>query len=135
MVADVNEDNAKETVRLVDAAGGTVIAVHCDVADDSDVAAVVATAVDVFGRLDIMFNNVGIPTPRLGMLFEEHTVDDFDRLFAVNARGVFNGCKHAVVQFKAQGGGGVILNTGSVSRGSSDGEARCTAPRRVRSTS
>ena len=40
-----------------------------------------------FGRLDIMFNNVGIPTPRLGLIFEEHTVDDFDRLFAVNVGG------------------------------------------------
>jgi NAD(P)-dependent dehydrogenase (short-subunit alcohol dehydrogenase family) len=48
------------------------------------------------------------------MSFEEHDVDDFDRLFAINARGVFLGCKHAVLQFKRQGDGGVILNTGSV---------------------
>lgn len=114
VVADVHADNAKETVRLIEAAGGTAIAVHCDVASDADVAALVAAAVDAFGRLDIMFNNVGIPTPRLGMSFEEHTGDDFDRLFAINVRGVFNGCKHAVLQFKAQGGSGVILNTGSV---------------------
>ena len=73
-----------------------------------------ATAVDRFGRLDIMFNNVGIPTPRLGMAFEDHSVEDFDRLTAVNFRGVFLGCKYAVIQFKQQGGGGVILNTGSV---------------------
>ena len=76
--------------------------------------ATVATAVDRFGRLDIMFNNVGIPTPRLGMAFEDHTVEDLDRLTAVNFRGVFLGCKYAVIQFKKQGGGGVILNTGSV---------------------
>ncbi len=67
-----------------------------------------------FGRLDIMFNNVGIPTPRLGALLEEHTVEDFDKLAAVNLRGVFLGCKHAVIQFKKQGGGGAIVNTGSV---------------------
>ena len=48
------------------------------------------------------------------MSFEEHTVDDFERLVAVNVRGVFLGCKHAVIQFKEQGDGGVILNTGSV---------------------
>jgi NAD(P)-dependent dehydrogenase (short-subunit alcohol dehydrogenase family) len=114
VVADVDDDGAKETVRLIEADGGNAIAVHCDVASDADVAALVAAAVDAFGRLDIMFNNVGIPTPRLGMSFEEHTVADFDRLFAVNVRSVFNGCKHAVMQFKAQGGGGVILNTGSV---------------------
>jgi NAD(P)-dependent dehydrogenase (short-subunit alcohol dehydrogenase family) len=48
------------------------------------------------------------------MSFEEHSLDDFERLTAVNFRGVFLGCKHAVIQFKNQGGGGVILNTGSV---------------------
>ena len=79
-----------------------------------DVASAVASAVGHFGRLDIMFNNVGIPTPRLGMAFEDHTVEDFERLSAVNFRGVFLGCKHAVIQFKKQGDGGVILNTGSV---------------------
>src|ERR1035438_5664734 len=53
-----------------------------------------------FGRLDIMFNRVGVPTPRPGSLLEDHTVEDFDRLVAINLRGVFLGCKHAVLQFK-----------------------------------
>ena len=114
VVADVDLDRAKETVRLIEDAGGTAVADQCDVSQDADVAATISAAVANFGRLDIVFNNVGVPTPRLGMSFEEHTVDDFDRLFAINARGVFLGCKHAVLQFKAQGGGGVILNTGSV---------------------
>jgi NAD(P)-dependent dehydrogenase (short-subunit alcohol dehydrogenase family) len=112
--ADINGESAKETVRLVEESGGTAIAVACDVSQDADVAATVAAAVEQFGRLDIMFNNVGIPTPRLGMSFEEHTLDDFERLSAVNFRGVFLGCRHAVIRFKEQGGGGVILNTGSV---------------------
>ncbi len=112
--ADVDLDRAKETVSHIEAAGGTALAERCDVSEDRDVAATVATAVDRFGRLDIMFNNVGIPTPRLGMAFEDHSVEDLDRLTAVNFRGVFLGCKYAVIQFKQQGGGGVILNTGSV---------------------
>ena len=74
----------------------------------------IAAAVDQYGRLDILFNNVGIPTPRLGLTFEEHTLEDFNRLVAVNLGGVFLGCKHAVLRFKEQGDGGVILNTGSV---------------------
>jgi NAD(P)-dependent dehydrogenase (short-subunit alcohol dehydrogenase family) len=114
VVADVDLERAKETVRLVEEAGGTAIADQCDVSQDADVAATIGVAVSNFGRLDIIFNNVGVPTPRLGMSFEEHSVEDFDRLFAVNARGVFLGCKHAVLQFKVQGDGGVILNTGSV---------------------
>lgn len=112
--ADVDLGRAEETVSLVERAGGTAVAERCDVADDGQVAALVAAAAGRFGRLDVMFNNVGIPTPRLGMQFEDHTVEDFDRLTAVNFRGVFLGCKHAVVRFKQQGGGGVILNTGSV---------------------
>src|SRR6516165_8781808 len=112
--ADIDLDRAKETVAQVEAAGGQAVAERCDVARDPDVAAAVASAVGHFGRLDVMFNNVGIPTPRLGMAFEEHSIEDFERLTSVNFRGVFLGCKHAVTRFKVQESAGVILNTGSV---------------------
>ncbi len=112
--ADLDADAAKETVRLVEQAGGTATAVRTDVSNEDDVVAMVAAAVDQHGRLDIVFNNVGIPTPRLGMSFQEHTYDDYLKLTNVNFGGVFLGCKHAVVRFKEQGDGGVILNTGSV---------------------
>jgi NAD(P)-dependent dehydrogenase (short-subunit alcohol dehydrogenase family) len=114
VVGDIDLDRAKETVRKVEEAGGTAVADRCDVSQEADVEATIALAVKTFGRLDIVFNNVGVPTPRLGMGFEDHSVDDFDRLFAINARGVFLGCKHAMLQFKKQGSGGAILNTGSV---------------------
>jgi NAD(P)-dependent dehydrogenase (short-subunit alcohol dehydrogenase family) len=112
--ADLQADTAKETARLIEAAGGSAVGERCDVSKEEDVIAVIAAAVERFGRLDIMFNNAGIPTPRLGMRFEEHTVADFERLIAVNLLGVFLGSKHAVLQFKSQGDGGVVLNTGSV---------------------
>ena len=92
----------------------SAIAVGIDVSDEQQVQAMIAAAVDQYGRLDILFNNVGIPTPRLGLIFEEHTLEDFNRLVAVNLGGVFLGCKHAVLRFKEQGDGGVILNTASV---------------------
>lgn len=114
VVADIDVDHAKETVRQIESAGGSAIAVATDVSNEEQVQAMIAAAVDQYGRLDILFNNVGIPTPRLGLIFEEHTLEDFNRLVAVNLGGVFLGCKHAVLQFKAQGGGGVILNTASV---------------------
>lgn len=114
LCADVNGDAVKETVAQIEAAGGTSVAQQCDVSNEADVIAMIAAAVDQFGRLDILFNNVGIPTPRLGALLEDHTVEDFDRLTSVNFRGVFLGSKHAVLQFKKQGGGGAIVNTGSV---------------------
>ena len=112
--ADLNLEGAKETVRQIDATGGSAVPIGADVSKEDDVAAMVAAAVEQFGRLDIIFNNVGIPTPRLGMTFEEHTFDDYLKLTAVNFGGVFLGCKHAVIRFKQQGSGGVILNTGSV---------------------
>ncbi|MDH6246488.1 glucose 1-dehydrogenase [Mycobacterium sp. OTB74] len=114
VVADIDLEHAKQTVRLIEAAGGTAVPVGVDVADEPQVQAMIAAAVEQFGRLDIVFNNVGIPTPRLGMAFEEHTLEDFNRLVAVNLGGVFLGCKYGVLQFKAQGDGGVILNTASV---------------------
>ena len=112
--ADVDVDGAKETVRRIEAAGGHAVPVGADVSDEQDVVATIAACVQHFGDLHVMFNNVGIPTPRPMAKLEDHTVEDFDRLMAVNARGVFLGCKHAVLRFKEQGGGGVIVNTGSV---------------------
>ncbi len=113
-VADRDLERAKETAQLVEAAGGSAIAVAADVAVEDDVVAMIAASVAAFGSLDVLYNNAGIPTPRLGMTFEDHTAEDFQRLVAVNFGGVFFGCKHAVKQFKTQGTGGVILNTGSV---------------------
>lgn len=114
VVADIDLERTKATVNEIEAVGGTAVPFGVDVADEDQVRQMITTAVDWFGRLDILFNNVGIPTPRLGMSFEDHTLEDFNRLVAVNLGGVFLGCKHAVVQFKKQGDGGVILNTGSV---------------------
>jgi NAD(P)-dependent dehydrogenase (short-subunit alcohol dehydrogenase family) len=112
--ADINVDTAKETVQQIEAAGGAAIAVAVDVSHEDQVVAMIEAAAEQFGRLDILFNNVGIPTPRLGSVLEDHTAEDFQRLVAVNLGGVFFGCKHAVLRFKKQGSGGVILNTGSV---------------------
>ena len=112
--ADIDAAAAAETVRMIEAAGGVGLAVEADVSKEGDVVAAIDAAVEQSGRLDIMVNNVGIPTPRLGMSLEDHTAEDFRRLVDVNYGGVFYGCKHAVMRFKKQGGGGVILNTGSV---------------------
>lgn len=112
--ADIDSEAAAQTVKLIEEQGGTAIAQRCDVSDEADVIAMIDAAVSAFGRLDILFNNVGVPTPRLGSKLEDHTVEDFERLTSINFRGVFLGCKYAVLKFKEQGGGGVILNTGSV---------------------
>ena len=119
VAADVNLASVEETVALVRKEGGQAMAVVCDVADEQSVDAMVAATVKAFGRLDIIYNNAGITVPplpdRSGMrrLIDTGT-DQIDRVTAVNVRGVLNGCKAAIRQFEAQGGGGVIVNTASV---------------------
>ncbi|PYE16274.1 NAD(P)-dependent dehydrogenase (short-subunit alcohol dehydrogenase family) [Williamsia limnetica] len=112
--ADVNDEWAKETVRLVEQNGGNSIAVHCDVTSEADVTAAIDATVAEYGRLDVMYNNAGVATPRPGLRFEDHTVEDFDRLMSINLKGVFLGTKYAVLQFKKQSTPGSIVNTASV---------------------
>lgn len=112
--ADVREDWAKETVRLVTEAGGAAVVQRCDVIREADVVAAIEAAVANFGRLDIMFNNAGVTGAVSGKTFEQFDDVDWQRLVDINLRGVFYGCKHAVATFKKQGGGGVIINTGSI---------------------
>jgi NAD(P)-dependent dehydrogenase (short-subunit alcohol dehydrogenase family) len=114
IVGDVRDQWAADTVGLVEAEGGTAVAVHCDVSQEAAVEALVASAAEHFGRLDVMYNNAGIGTPKPGLGFLDHTQADWDRLLGINLMGMVFGCKHAVLQFRRQGGGGVIVNTGSV---------------------
>jgi len=119
VAADLNGAAVEATVAAVKAESGTAIAQTCDVSVSSAVDALVAAAVKAFGRLDIMYNNAGITIqPKPGQplrTFVTTTQDEIDRLYAVNVGGVMNGCRAAVRQFEAQGGGGVIVNTASVS--------------------
>jgi len=116
--ADVDSMAVDATVAEVKAEGGTAVAKTCNVADPAAVEALVKSAVETFGRLDIMYNNAGITIQTAPGQGSRHFVDsaqaDIDRLYAVNVGGVINGCKAAIRQFEAQGGGGVIVNTASV---------------------
>jgi NAD(P)-dependent dehydrogenase (short-subunit alcohol dehydrogenase family) len=86
------------------------VALSVDVTSETDVAGMIATAVEHHGRVDILCNNAGIGST---LAVTDVTVEEWDRVFAVNARGVFLGCKHGVKQMLAQGGG-VIVNTASI---------------------
>ena len=117
--ADIDSAAVEATVAEVKAQGGIAVGRMCNVADAAAVDMLVKAAVDTFGRLDVMYNNAGITiqnTPGQGSRrFVDAAQPDIDRLFAVNVGGVINGCKAAIRQFEAQGGGGVIVNTASVS--------------------
>jgi 3-oxoacyl-[acyl-carrier protein] reductase len=110
VVADIQSSAAEETAQQIRSGGGKAEAVSVDVTKYDQVERMIATALDRFGRLDVLFNNAGLPqgfTP-----FEESTDDLYNRIFDVNVKGVFYGCRAAIPYMKAHGGG-VILNTAS----------------------
>ena len=113
MVADLNDANGAETLAVAKAQGHAdgIAFLRCDVAQESDVAALVAETVKRFGRLDIAYLNAGV-----GGAFgpiAETSVEDWDYTFAVLVRSVFLGMKHASLAMK-KNGGGVILATASI---------------------
>src|SRR3954449_13338212 len=110
VVADVADEGSRETVRLIEHAGGRAVPVRCDVTRSQDVQEALQTAVDAFGRLDVAFNNAGVeqePKPAA-----ETTDDEWDRVLAINLRGVFLCLKYEIPLLIRQGGG-AIVNTSS----------------------
>lgn len=107
---DVNEATAKQTAEQIEKAGGQALAVRADVSKAPDNLAMVERTVAQWGRLDILYANAGVPQSPTPV--EEVDEATFDRIMAVNVRGVFLGVKYAVPVMKKQGGG-VILITAS----------------------
>ncbi len=108
--ADMDLEGARETVRLIEQAGGQALAVSCDVTRTEHIAAALDATVERFGRLDIAFNNAGIEQPVKPT--HEISDDEWDRLFAVNLRGAFIAMRHEI-ELMLGGGGGAIVNTAS----------------------
>jgi NAD(P)-dependent dehydrogenase (short-subunit alcohol dehydrogenase family) len=109
--ADVSEASNLETVRLVEEAGGKMIATTVDVTDDASVSAMFALAEAELGRVDIVFNNAGVMLP--GDDDALSTSDEvIDRTLAINVKGVIHGCRHGIPALR-RAGGGSIVNTAS----------------------
>ncbi|KQO45703.1 oxidoreductase [Methylobacterium sp. Leaf86] len=109
-VADVSEEGNLETARLIEEAGGRVLAVRCDVSKSEDVKAALDRTIQTFGKLDFAFNNAGIEQPAAPV--SEIEDEDFDRLVAINLRGMFL-CLKNQVPLLLRNGGGAIVNTSS----------------------
>jgi NAD(P)-dependent dehydrogenase (short-subunit alcohol dehydrogenase family) len=110
LAADVNENAAQETARMVTEAGGTCRAFAVDVSRPDQVRAMIDQAIAAFGRIDILCNNAGIGSTTDVVECEP---DEWDRVMTVNVKSVYLGCKYAIPHMLAQGGG-VIVNTASV---------------------
>jgi NAD(P)-dependent dehydrogenase (short-subunit alcohol dehydrogenase family) len=111
VVADLDEEGGRETVRLIEAEGGEALFVRCDVSRAADAQSLAARTVEAFGRLDLAHNNAGVGE---GGAFTADTDEaHFDRVIAVNLKGVWLSMKYELPEMVARGGG-AIVNTASV---------------------
>ena len=101
VVAEYSEAAGQETVDLVTRAGGQATFVRADVSQEAEAKAMVDHALATYGRIDCLYNNAGI-MPEKDHSVTDTDVDTWDAVMAVNVRGVYLGCKYAVLQFKAQ---------------------------------
>lgn len=105
-LADVSEAALQQAVDQITAWGGKAIGVVCDVADEAQVAAMVERTVATFGRLDAAFNNAGIQVPASEIA--DQSIEDYDRISAINQRGVWACMKHELKQMRKQGSGAIV---------------------------
>jgi NAD(P)-dependent dehydrogenase (short-subunit alcohol dehydrogenase family) len=111
-VADINLDGARATVRMIEDAGGTALAIEADVSDESSVKGMVDAAVAQYGSLQLLHNNaadVVIIQRDLDVLNMD--IEVWDRTMAVNLRGPMLGCKHAIPHMIAAGGGAIVTTS------------------------
>jgi NAD(P)-dependent dehydrogenase (short-subunit alcohol dehydrogenase family) len=105
-LADIDEAAVRAAADGLAAAGQQVIAIRCDVADEADVADMVGRTVATFGSLDAAFNNAGMQSPLAETA--EASIKDFDRVHAVNLRGVWSCMKYELLKMRARGSGAIV---------------------------
>lgn len=110
-IADLNGVKAKATAQEIVDKGGKAIGIQVDVAERSQVKAMIDETVKEFGKLDVMFNNAGFNKP---MKFLETTEENWNAVMRVNALGCLIGMQEAAKQMIKQGNGGKIINTTSM---------------------
>lgn len=108
---DIRDVEGQKVEAAIRAAGGAVTYLHLDVTSETDWQKAVQTAIDRYGKLDVLINNAAITIQRVPI--EERTVAEWDQVMAVNAKGVFLGTKHAIPAMR-RAGGGSIVNISSV---------------------
>jgi 3-oxoacyl-[acyl-carrier protein] reductase len=111
VVADVDETGGKEVTAAICDSGGAAIFARADVSQADQVKAMIDAAVEQFGGLDILVNNAGFSHHMMPLW--DLPEEDYDRVFAVNAKGVYLGAKYGVPALRERGGG-VIVNTASI---------------------
>jgi cyclopentanol dehydrogenase len=110
VVADINENAGMKTVKSIQDAGGKALFVKLDVSNEKEWIRAIDESVKAFGKIDVLVNNAGI---LLFKTLDETTTEEWDKIFSVNTRGVFLGCK-SIVPAMRKAGGGSIINISSI---------------------
>ncbi len=111
VLADVDREGGEAAAAAIRSAGGEARFQACDVGDKAEVEALIAAAVEAYGRLDVAVPNAGVVVAKDFLELEE---EDWDRTLRVNLKGVFLTGQAAARQMVAQGGGGAIVNMSSI---------------------
>jgi NAD(P)-dependent dehydrogenase (short-subunit alcohol dehydrogenase family) len=123
LAVDIRKAKVHDVAEAIGAEGGHAIPFGANVAEEAEVEAMVAEAVNQLGGLDVLFSNAGTIRPGTAV---ELSVDEWDLVMAVNVRSVFLGAKFAIPAMIERGGGSIV-NTASISGLHGDGGAVCYA--------
>jgi NAD(P)-dependent dehydrogenase (short-subunit alcohol dehydrogenase family) len=113
VIADIDDRQAEETAAALRESGAKALAVHCDVAKESEVEAAVAETTAEFGGVDVLFNNAGLHLLKYNQPFSVLARDDLRALFDVNVVGIVN-CTLACKDSMRERGGGAVVNISSI---------------------
>jgi len=108
VIADINDEEANETVKIIREAGGEAVFTRVDVARVTELEKMIKTAVETYGRLDIFYHNAGVAGPA-GL--ELTTEEAYDRAMAINLKAGFFGAKYAVPEIRKAGGGCMLFTS------------------------
>ena len=111
VAVDIDAEAAERTTAEIRNGGGAAIAVHADVSSAADAERMIATAEETYGKLDVLFNNAGIMHPHDGGAVDTDE-EIWDLTMAINAKGVYLGCRYGIPALR-RAGGGSIINTAS----------------------
>jgi NAD(P)-dependent dehydrogenase (short-subunit alcohol dehydrogenase family) len=109
VIADIDEDGGRETVRLIEKAAGRAIFAKTDVANSQEVDAMVQTAVEIYGGLDILHANAGVTCA--GKLVRDMDDEDWGRVIDINLTGMFRCCRSAIPAIAKRGGGAIVITS------------------------
>lgn len=104
--SDVADEPGMKLEKQLRDARGNARYMHLNVAEESEWTAAIKFTVELYGRIDVLVNNAGIVIPKVPI--EQRTVEEWDRVMAVNVRGVFLGTKHVIPEMRRAGGGSIV---------------------------